>query len=332
MAWYPEEQWEMISDSIDKKRTAASAFKQRTHCGKSGGVKFPSDYMSKKELNAMNGECVSYRLNAPLSWTEFKELPDDLKINYIKSLRNKFNVPDYDLAQMFDVSLAKLTLYLKDLKIEFVHDTELWNKEAFLAWRTGASSELVKENDISESKEETKYERAPINWGEFKKLPDDEKVAYIKWVRETFGAPEVNIANMLGVARASFSKVCNLLGCGVGKAAGGNKRNWDSTEFDNWCNGTDVIIAETVSETVEEVIVEPVVCVESVEPVEPETEKSESKSVENEIDIQPEIRIATPCSGTLSFEDNANSILNMLGVILGKNKVKLRVEWEVIDA
>jgi hypothetical protein len=113
----------------------------------------------------------------------------------------------------------------------------------------------------------------------------------------------------------------------VGKAAGGSKKNWDSTEFDNWCNGTDVIIAETVSEPVEEVIVEPVV-EEIIEIV----EAAETKPIENEIDIQPEIKIATPCSGTLSFEDNANSILNMLGVILGKNKVKLRVEWEVIDA
>ena len=50
MAWYTDEQYEMIRDSREKKSIAASAFKQKTHCGKGGRVKFPSDYMSKKEL------------------------------------------------------------------------------------------------------------------------------------------------------------------------------------------------------------------------------------------------------------------------------------------
>lgn len=58
MAWYSDEQYTMIQDSREKKSIAASAFKQRTHCGKCGGVRLPSDSMSKKELKVLYG--ISY--------------------------------------------------------------------------------------------------------------------------------------------------------------------------------------------------------------------------------------------------------------------------------
>lgn len=41
------------SDCRDKKNVARSARNKRTHNGKSGGVKFPSDYMTKKEVGLM---------------------------------------------------------------------------------------------------------------------------------------------------------------------------------------------------------------------------------------------------------------------------------------
>jgi len=56
MPYLPDEQWVMIKDSIDKKNIARSSHNKRSHCGKGGSVKFPSDYMTKKELKAMNGE------------------------------------------------------------------------------------------------------------------------------------------------------------------------------------------------------------------------------------------------------------------------------------
>ena len=52
MSKLPDEQWDMIEDSISKKRTAQSARHRRTHCGKGGSVKFPSDYMTKKGVKS----------------------------------------------------------------------------------------------------------------------------------------------------------------------------------------------------------------------------------------------------------------------------------------
>ena len=151
MAWLPDVQYEFIKDSMDKKNVARSARSTRTHCGKRGAVKFPSDYKTKKELNAMNGEVKSYRMNDPMTWAEFKELPDDLKVDYIKALRNKFNVSDKYIAEMMGIHVRTLQLVLADLKCacgkSMYGGNRKWPKEAFLAWAHGADPEAVSENE-----------------------------------------------------------------------------------------------------------------------------------------------------------------------------------------
>lgn len=102
----PDEQWVMIEDSIEKKSIARSSRGKRTHCGKRGGVKFPSDFMSKKELKAMNSEVKSYKIHDPMSWKEFLSLPDDLKKEYVKYIRERFKATDTALADAFGVSLS----------------------------------------------------------------------------------------------------------------------------------------------------------------------------------------------------------------------------------
>lgn len=105
MAWLTDEQWAMIEDSIEKKNIARSSSHRRGHCGKRGGVKLPSDYMTKKEIKSMSSNVISYNLNRPMNWETFKSMPEDLKIEYIKRLRDKFSVPNKAIAQyMFGVS------------------------------------------------------------------------------------------------------------------------------------------------------------------------------------------------------------------------------------
>ena len=98
-----DEKFLFVTDCADKKRTARGIHNKRTHTGKGGKVRFPSDNLSRKELNAMNGEVVSYKLNEPMTWAEFKALPDDIKKTYIKLLRDKFDVPDSRIAAMLKI-------------------------------------------------------------------------------------------------------------------------------------------------------------------------------------------------------------------------------------
>lgn len=146
MAWLSDEQYVLMQDTGDKKITARSARHTRTHCGKGGAVKFPSDYLTKGQIKKMSGECKSYKMNEPMTWVEFKSMPDDLKILYIKSLREKFNVPCNAIADMFGVVPTTLNAWIKCLGISEGKSSggkRTWDKEGFYAWRSGASESAV---------------------------------------------------------------------------------------------------------------------------------------------------------------------------------------------
>ena len=102
-------------ECADRKRTARGAFNKRTHNGKRGGVKFPSDYLSKKEKNKMNGEIKVYKMNEPITYAEFKEYPDDLKKQYVNNLREKFDVSDTAIAEMMGVNNKTLNKLLNNI-------------------------------------------------------------------------------------------------------------------------------------------------------------------------------------------------------------------------
>ena len=87
----------------------------------------------------MNGECKSFRLNEPMSWQEFKAMPDDIKITYIKLLREKYDVPDCELCKMFGKDKDTISRYFKKLNLRVprknVHRS--WKKEEWFAWVNG---------------------------------------------------------------------------------------------------------------------------------------------------------------------------------------------------
>ncbi len=97
-----DEAYEFQQDVAEKKRIARSAFRKNA-CGK-GAVRFPSDHLSSEERSAMNGECTTYRLNDPMTWKEFKKLPDDLKKVYILQVRERFHAKSKDFYELFSCS------------------------------------------------------------------------------------------------------------------------------------------------------------------------------------------------------------------------------------
>lgn len=107
-----DEKYTFITDVAEKKRTARGAFNKRTHNGKGGKVRFPSDYLSNKERNKMNGEVREYRMNSPITYAEFKKYPNDLKKKYIQRLRDMFDVSDKDIAEMMGVNVKTLATAL----------------------------------------------------------------------------------------------------------------------------------------------------------------------------------------------------------------------------
>ena len=141
-----DEKFTFIEDLRDKKRTATGAHHKRTHCGKGGAIRFPSDFKTKKELNAMNGEVKSYKLNDPMSWAEFKAMPDDIKIAYITALRKKYNVSDKKIAEMLGVEQTYFSSACRKLGIKSTRKSrEKWDADGWYAWVNGVPVEAKEE-------------------------------------------------------------------------------------------------------------------------------------------------------------------------------------------
>lgn len=164
-----DEEYLFFQDMRDKKITARSARNTRTHNGKRGRVKLPSDYLTKKELNAMNGEVKSYRLNDPMSWKEFKAMPDDVKAIYIQQLRAKFNAYDSAIAEMMGVHRVTFANEMKRLKLGIGKSnggTRSWDKEAWFAWVHGIPLDTPKEDVGVPENLICEFEELPENFEE----------------------------------------------------------------------------------------------------------------------------------------------------------------------
>lgn len=88
----------------------------------------------------MNGKMKSYRLNDPMSWGEFKSMPDDLKVLYIQALRKKYGCPDAKIADMMGVGKMTFSENMKKLGISpgtHAKGRSKWDKEGFYAWANG---------------------------------------------------------------------------------------------------------------------------------------------------------------------------------------------------
>lgn len=95
-----------------RKRVARSAWHRK--CGaKSRKCSLPSDYMTAKQKERLNGPVSSYQMNQPIEWNEFKNYPDDLKRQYLSCLSQSYNVNLSHLAAMFGVCSPTLSKYFK---------------------------------------------------------------------------------------------------------------------------------------------------------------------------------------------------------------------------
>lgn len=152
-----DEMHEFFQDCADKASTAKSAKSKRTHCGKGGAVRFPSDNLTKKEREAMNSECKTYRMNDPVSWGEFKTWPKEHQINYIKLLRKKYGVPDKCIGEMMGVTKSAFSNLVTSLGIGVgkKHNSwKVWDKEGFYTWCGGVKEDAIKHVEAVEAVEE----------------------------------------------------------------------------------------------------------------------------------------------------------------------------------
>lgn len=131
-----DEKYLFISDVRDKSRTARGYHNKRHHTGKAGACKLPSDYLTKKELKKMSGEPTTYRINDPMTWAEFTEMPDDLKVMYINWILEEFRAPDRAISDMLGIHRTHLSRVLRAIGVGPTGraPNAKWDKEGFAAW------------------------------------------------------------------------------------------------------------------------------------------------------------------------------------------------------
>lgn len=216
-----DEEYEYRQEVRDKSVTARSARKMRTHNGKGGAVKFPSDYLTKKELKAMNGELKTFNINKPMTYVDFKTLPSDLKKDYIKTIRERFGAPDAYIAEMLGCSRRTLMLALTDLGCNAgkSHGKAKWARDEFEAWCRGEelkkTEEIPVETDIQPEPEvevitETPVENAPVEpvvpaEPENAKMDDTEH-------RSDILIPESGVMNFTGNTGQILASISRILG------------------------------------------------------------------------------------------------------------------------
>lgn len=93
-------------DCLQKKRIAGSARKRKVG-SKSKKCSLPSDRLTKKQWKDKCGPVITYNLDLPMEWSDFKKMPADIQTEYIVKLQRRYGVTAVDLGAMFGVkSLA----------------------------------------------------------------------------------------------------------------------------------------------------------------------------------------------------------------------------------
>lgn len=107
-------------DCYLKKNIARSASKC-VRSSKSKKCTLLTDNLTQKQWKERCGDVVSYKMNEPLKWKEFCELPSDLKEEYLNGLVENYAAGASKIAGMFGVSGSSLFRLIRNdgLKVTF---------------------------------------------------------------------------------------------------------------------------------------------------------------------------------------------------------------------
>ena len=79
------------SDIREKKRTARGSYHKV--CGsKSKKCGLPYETMKRKDLKAMNGDIMNYKLSEFYTWEQFLAMPSDIQVEYVNRMSAYYNV------------------------------------------------------------------------------------------------------------------------------------------------------------------------------------------------------------------------------------------------
>jgi len=85
-------------DAMQKKRIAQGA---KHKVGRRSGCTLPSDNLTEAQKRKLNGPVVTLKLDEPMTWKDFKALPEDKQRLYLERLKELYQPSCSMLGQMF---------------------------------------------------------------------------------------------------------------------------------------------------------------------------------------------------------------------------------------
>ena len=155
--------------------------------------------MNYQEIREKHGPCKTYSVEGLLSFEQFQDLPNDLKIEWITKICDKYDIGiKHSGRYLFEQDDKKLSDYLGDCKILFQCSPGKRRaksglnqfKEDIVEWKR--SEEIAKIIDINEKREQM---QDFITYEQYKKLSLQDQLNYINGLIEKYevGADTISI-------------------------------------------------------------------------------------------------------------------------------------------
>ena len=196
----------MLKEDIKEKKKAGSGYRYKKNGRKSKKCRLPSDNLSKKEIEKMNGECKVYNLNKPMSYSNFCAMPVDLQIKYLEMLRDKFGANQTEISFMMGCNCATL----KSHKQRFLNGKPEFKRYTYSrldndAWRRFINGEKAEDTVVAEPDKKL-VDTCSVD--------DSADTTYLPYNRVVSKADIVNGSmNLKGKAEDIFRKMTDILGC-----------------------------------------------------------------------------------------------------------------------
>lgn len=145
--------------------------------------------MSWQEIYSKHGEVKEYNMKSFMTFSEFKEMPKDLQVEYVNNLQDKYDISIKHISRyLFNVGDEGLQSHLKMFDIlKDCNPCKRRAKTGLEQFRDDIREFKRRERTIEIIDNQEEIERMNdgvqfITYAEFKKLSDDEKVNYVNGI------------------------------------------------------------------------------------------------------------------------------------------------------
>ena len=196
----------ILKEDIKEKKQAGRGYYHKKNGSKSKKCHLPSDSLSKKEIEKMNGECKVYNLNKPMNYSNFCAMPVDLRIKYLEMLRDKFGANQTEISKMMGVAVTTLSSHrAKFLDSKPVFKSYKHSRLDVEAWNRFINGEEDKDTVVAEPDKKL-VDTCSVD--------DSADTAFPPYNKAVSKADIVNGSmNLKGKADDIFRKMTDILGC-----------------------------------------------------------------------------------------------------------------------